>query len=89
MWTAYYVIAEAANPIPNLAAAIMCMMSAAAINLAVIAPLLLTKLRWVALGYFAAMALNGIGLFLLDGYYFVVMNFVSSFPFYLPSNFRL
>jgi len=67
----------------------MCTMSATVINLAVIAVLLLAKLRWAALGYSAAMILNGVGLFLLDGYYFVVMTFVSSFPFYLPGNFRL
>ncbi len=86
LWTAYYAVTEAANPIPNLAAAIMCVLSSTLINVAALAFLLLTKLRWAALGYVAAIALNGVGLLLTDA--FDVLYLVSSFPFFLPSNFR-
>ena len=64
-WTAFYVIVEAATPRPNLAESIMLMLIATAIHPAAILLLLLTKLRWAALGYAAAMALNVAGQFLV------------------------
>ena len=64
-WTAFYVIVEAATPRPNLAESIMLILMATAIHPVVILLLLLTKFRWAALGYAAAMALNVGGQFLV------------------------
>lgn len=86
LWTAYYCISEVASPLPNLAAAIICVMGSTVISLAALALLLLTKLGWAALGYIAAMALNGVGLLLVGG--FNILYLVSSFPFFLPAGFR-
>jgi hypothetical protein len=86
LWTAYYVMSEAYDPIPNLAAAVLCVLSSWLISLVLILLLLITKLRWAALGYLAAMLLNGVGLLLTGG--FNLLYVVSSFPFFLPSNLR-
>jgi hypothetical protein len=86
LWTAYYVISEAYDPIPNLAAAVLCVLSSWLISFVSISLLLITKLRWAALGYLAAMLLNGVGLLLAGG--FDLLYVVSSFPFFLPSNLR-
>lgn len=86
LWTVYYVIAEATNPLPNLAAAVMCIMSPVVISFVAIVLLLLVKLWWTALGYVAAMTLNGVGLVMVDGVN--ILYYVSSFPFFLPNSFR-
>jgi hypothetical protein len=63
-WTAFYAIAEAGNPSPNLGDSIMLGLIAIAIHPVAILLLLLTKLRWAALGYAAAMVLNVAGQFI-------------------------
>lgn len=64
-WTAFYLITEAGNPRPDLADALVLGYIAIAIHPVAILLLLLTKLRWAALGYATAMALNVAGQFLV------------------------
>ncbi len=90
LWPAFYVIANAANPRLNLAGAILLIWVAVLINLVAIFLLLLTKLRCAALGYAAAMAINGIGLLLVLETSYIgnyALYSAISFPFFLPSSF--
>jgi len=64
-WTAFYLIAETANPSPNLAGSIMFILIAIVIHPVAILLLVLTRLRWAALGYAAALVLNIVGQFLV------------------------
>jgi hypothetical protein len=65
LWTAFYVIAEAVDPRPNLGGSIMLILIVTVIHPAVILLLFLTRLRWAVLGYAAAMLLNVGGQFIL------------------------
>lgn len=90
LWTGFYAIAHAVSPHRGLAEAILLVGAAILISLIAILVLLLTKRGWAALGYCAAMVLNGAGLLLVaDFSYFgnYALAFAVSFPFFLPANF--
>lgn len=86
LWSAYYIVVGATEGDLNLAAAAMCALSATVASLVVVVLLFLMKLGWAALGYVAAMALNGIGLLLVGS--FDILYLLCSFPFFLPSTLR-
>ena len=71
LWTAFYVILEAVMPSPNLGGAIVILLAITILHALVLIVLPLARLRWTALGYAAAMALNVAGQFLV---YNVVMD---------------
>jgi hypothetical protein len=65
LWTAFYVMFEAMEPRPHLGLDIFVLMFVPAIHIVILMVLLLAKLQWAALGYFAGMALNVAGQFLV------------------------
>jgi hypothetical protein len=65
LWTAFYVILNAVNPRPDLAGAVVILVTVTAIHIVILVALLSAKFQWAALGYVAAMALNIAGQFLI------------------------
>jgi hypothetical protein len=63
LWTAFYLVQEAAVPRANLGEAIFVLLAAAVIHLLIIVVLPIARLPWPALGYLTAMLLNLAGQF--------------------------